>query len=125
MKTRRDVGHSSKKRRPISNMAPASGTVGARWTEPSDRKKLWVEGSGTFTRQQHRLSPGDKLNTERIPPGGTPGWSVFTLRAGKRLSENWTVTAAVENLTDLDYRAHGSGTNEPGTNFILAVEAKY
>jgi outer membrane receptor protein involved in Fe transport len=33
--------------------------------------------------------------------------------------------AAVENLTDEDYRIHGSGVNEPGRNFVLAMDARF
>ncbi len=34
-------------------------------------------------------------------------------------------TMAVENIADKDYRQHGSGQNEPGTNVILGVEARF
>ena len=35
------------------------------------------------------------------------------------------LTAALENLTDEDYRIHGSGTNEPGFNAVLGVTVKF
>jgi hemoglobin/transferrin/lactoferrin receptor protein len=114
----------SKEQRPLNNMPPASTTLGARWTDPL-RKGFWVEGIATFAKEQHRLSPGDKLNTERVPPRGTPGYHVYTLRAGAEVNRYLTWTAAVENLTNEDYRIHGSGQNEPGTNFVLAMEAKF
>jgi outer membrane receptor protein involved in Fe transport len=34
------------------------------------------------------------------------------------------VTGGIENLTDKEYRVHGSGLNEPGRNAIVAVEIK-
>jgi hemoglobin/transferrin/lactoferrin receptor protein len=36
-----------------------------------------------------------------------------------------TVIAAVENLTDEDYRIHGSGLNEPGRNFIIGADLRF
>ena len=64
----------------------------------------------------------DEADTQRIPPGGTPGYTVYTLRAGARLTDGLRVFAAVENVTDVDYRIHGSGQNEAGTNVILGAD---
>ncbi|MBI4230394.1 MAG: TonB-dependent receptor [Planctomycetes bacterium] len=114
----------SKDRRPFSQIPPASGTLAVRWTDPGE-STLWVEGSGTFSNRQRRLSPADLLNTERIPPRGTPGYAVWTVRCGRELASWCTLTAAVENLTNEDYRTHGSGSNEPGTNAVIALEARY
>jgi len=74
---------------------------------------------------QDRLSTRDRADTQRIPPGGTPGYQVLTLRGGRSLGDRWTISAAVENLTDEDYRVHGSGLNEPGRNFVAGVEARF
>jgi outer membrane receptor protein involved in Fe transport len=32
---------------------------------------------------------------------------------------------AIENLFDKSYRQHGSGINAPGTNVIVALEARF
>ncbi len=113
----------SKERRPMSKIPPASATVGGRFAPPEDL--FWIEGLVTMTRAQKRLSPADQLDTQRIPPEGTPGWTVYTLRAGRAIGRGVSLSAAVENITDVDYRTHGSGTNEPGTNILLAVDAKF
>ena len=55
------------------------------------------------------------------PPGGTPGWTVYNLHGGLDISRDLTVTLAVENITNKDYRIHGSGVNEAGTNFIASL----
>ena len=36
-----------------------------------------------------------------------------------------TVAAAVENVANRDYRQHGSGVNEPGTNVLLALDVRF
>lgn len=113
----------SKERRPMSKMPPASATLGGRFAPPDE--PFWVETLATMTRTQDRLSPADLLDNQRIPPQGTPGYTVYTLRIGRSIGRNVSVSAAVENVTDVDYRTHGSGTNEPGTNVILTADARF
>jgi outer membrane receptor protein involved in Fe transport len=47
------------------------------------------------------------------------------LRLTRRFGPKTEVFAAVENLTDTDYRIHGSGLNEPGRNLILSAAYRY
>jgi outer membrane receptor protein involved in Fe transport len=35
------------------------------------------------------------------------------------------LSLAVENLTDEDYRTHGSGVNEPGRNLVVALQTTF
>lgn len=114
---------SDTKERPISKMNPATAHFAVRWQEES--KGPWVEGLAMAVRRQDRLSPSDETDTQRIPPGGTPGYVVLTLRAGYPVCPKALLTVAVENLSDRDYRFHGSGTNEPGTNFIASVDVRF
>jgi len=46
---------------------------------------------------------------------------VVNLRSEWRMTSRATVSLALENLTDEDYRIHGSGVNEPGRNVIASV----
>jgi hemoglobin/transferrin/lactoferrin receptor protein len=97
--------------------------AGVRW-EPAD-SGWWVEGLVTIMDRQERLSSSDVGDTQRIPPGGTPGFTIYTLRGGYRFNEHVAATAMLENIGDHDYRWHGSGSNEPGINAILGIEATY
>ncbi len=110
-------------REPLSRLMPTTGRVSLRWDAPD--RRFWVEGLATLAETQDELSSRDISDTQRIPPGGTPGYAVYTLRGGWRADHGLTVTAALENLTDEDYRIHGSGVNEPGINFILGVEVRF
>lgn len=103
---------------PISRMMPNTGLLALRW-EPEE-KPYWAEVSCTMAARQDKLSSRDISDTQRIPPGGTPGYTVWTLRTGWRINDIITVSADIENLFDEDYRIHGSGINEPGRNFILS-----
>jgi len=108
---------------PISRLMPVTGQLGLRYDSPDQR--FWAEGLVTIAGDADRLSTRDKADTSRIPPGGTPGYEVFTVRGGWRATEHANLLLAFENLTDEDYRVHGSGQNEPGFNVVLGVEVQY
>ncbi len=110
-------------REPIDRMMPLTGQVGLRWNAPD--RDWWVEGVLTMAATQDKLSTRDAADTSRIPPGGTPGYAVFSLRSGYRFSSHFAITAAIENLTDENYRVHGSGVNEPGINLVLGGEVSF
>ena len=107
----------------LSRVMPTNGFIGAR-QELKDGQ-LWLEAILTVVGEGDRLNTRDSRDTQRIPPGGTPSYELATLRAGYWLKEKLLLTAAVENIFDEEYRAHGSGQNEPGTNFIFGAEYKF
>lgn len=107
----------------MSRISPLTGTLGVLWEEPS--KKYWAEVLLVAANNQDELSPGDKADTQRIPFGGTPGYVVYSLRGGTQITDNLSLCATVENITNKDYRIHGSGQNEPGTNFILSLDLRF
>jgi hemoglobin/transferrin/lactoferrin receptor protein len=51
----------------------------------------------------------------------SPSWYTFNFKALYPISERFTVTAGVENLTDQRYRPYSSGIVAPGRNLILAL----
>lgn len=102
----------------IDRLMPLTAQLGLRWDEEAGR--FWAEGLVIMADKADRLSTRDQGDTQRIPPGGTPGYAVVHLRAGWKASEKLRLTFAVENLFDKSYRVHGSGQNMPGTNFELS-----
>ncbi len=102
---------------------PTTGQVGVRWDDPQDR--FWAEGLCRWAEKADDLSTRDRNDTSRIPPGGTPSYVVGTVRFGWRVQENTTLTFAVENITNEDYRIHGSGLNEPGRNVVFGLEMTF
>ncbi|MBI5397337.1 MAG: TonB-dependent receptor [Verrucomicrobia bacterium] len=112
-----------KRREPISRLMPVTGQFSLRWEHPS--RRFWIEGVATVADRQDNLSTEDTRDTQRIPPDGTPGYAVGTLRAGWNITRDISVTAAVENLSDEDYRIHGSGLNEPGRNIVATFRARF
>jgi hemoglobin/transferrin/lactoferrin receptor protein len=111
-----------KKSEPFSRLMPLTGSMGLCW-DATDR--CWIETFAVMADKADKLSSGDKRDTTRIPPGGTPGYAVFSVRGGYQLSDQLNLTVACENIGDANYRVHGSGISEPGRNFILAAEFNF
>ena len=110
---------------PLDKIQPPTGILKLRWTHPS--KKCWVEAVTTAVgeKKYKDYSPSDKTDTQRIPPGGSPGYVIVSLRSGIRLSQSASLNLAVNNLTDKDYRVFGSGQNEPGINPVVSLEVNF
>ncbi|MDA3925437.1 MAG: TonB-dependent receptor [Kiritimatiellae bacterium] len=106
----------------IDRLMPLTGTLGLRWNA-TDR--CWIETFVAMADKADKLSTRDKSDTQRIPPGGTPGYAVFTLRGGCRITDQLNLSVACENIGDKNYRIHGSGLNESGRNFILAADYRF
>jgi hemoglobin/transferrin/lactoferrin receptor protein len=108
---------------PISRLVPFQGNAGVRW-EPAGQS-FWVDGFTRFAAEADRLSLRDESDTERIPPGGTPGWITLNVRSGWHVNEQVTLALALENILDEDYRVHGAGLNEPGRNLVASVDFRF
>ena len=111
-----------KTREPISRLLPLSAVTGVRWQPTATQ---WLEGYSRMACKQDKLSPDDKTDTQRIPPGGTPGYAVFGVRGGIEPAKNLSVIAGIDNIANTDYRIHGSGQNEPGTNFVVTMKYRF
>jgi hemoglobin/transferrin/lactoferrin receptor protein len=107
----------------ISRLMPPTAHLALRWESGNGR--CWIEASSDMAAKADKLSDRDKSDTQRIPPGGTPGYIVFNLNGGVKLNDIIALTAACENIADEDYRIHGSGVNEPGRNFELALNVTF
>lgn len=100
-------------------------TVLAALRRASADGRAWVEVGVKGVDKEDRLTVSDKADTQRIPPGGTPGYGVCHARAGWRATDALSLGLAVENLFDQDYRVHGSGSNEAGRNVILTASCTF
>ena len=105
---------------PLSRVQPLTGHVSLQW----NRGPRWAALALTHALRQDRLSEGDRGDTQRIPPGGTPAYTLLHLRAGWEVSENADFIVRLNNILDQAYRSHGSGTNEPGRHFTVSVRVK-
>lgn len=107
----------------VSRLAPLMGSIGLRWTHPS--QDYWLELRVFAADKADKLSVSDRRDTSRIPPGGTPGYYWVSLYAGWNVTENIKWTVALENLTNQVYRTHGSGVNEAGIGLVTSLEVSW
>ena len=54
-----------------------------------------------------------------------PAWYTINLKALYELSEQFNISAGIENISDQRYRPYSSGISGPGRNFLMAVTAKF
>lgn len=54
----------------------------------------------------------------------SPSWYTLNLKAMYGITEHFTLSAGLENITDQRYRPFSSGISAPGRNFILSLAIK-
>jgi hemoglobin/transferrin/lactoferrin receptor protein len=106
-------------------LPPATGMIGLRWQDPEGRARFEAFTLMAYHDDPSRYTEAEAANTSRIPPGGLPGYAVVGVRGSYAVTEDTTVSLAVENLNDVDYRIMDSGLQEPGTNAILTVASRF
>jgi outer membrane receptor protein involved in Fe transport len=55
----------------------------------------------------------------------TPGWASFGIRGNWQIARNQSLLVALNNLTDANYRMHGSGFDSAGINLSLAYRLDF
>lgn len=55
----------------------------------------------------------------------SPAWYTLNIKALYQITNNFSVSAGVENLTDQRYRPYSSGIAAAGRNFIIALRARF
>ena len=106
---------------PLSRILPLTVRTGLRYAPEGGR--FWAETYINMAESQDRLADTDTGN--RFPVNGTPGYAVYNLRGGYKLTDNTDLTFALENITDKEYRIHGSGINEPGRNLVFTLKHNF
>ncbi|NOT29529.1 MAG: TonB-dependent receptor [Planctomycetes bacterium] len=101
----------------LDKLMPFTAQLGTRWEDEQRWFEFVAQGAGGAD----KLSTADTLDTQRIPPGGTPGYVVFHARGGWRIGQHLALEVGLENLLDEDYRVHGSGLNRPGRSLIVGL----
>jgi len=109
---------------PMTRQLPLTGSIALRWS--SESETFWIESRILAAAKEDRITAADQAaDAQRIPTGGTPGYIVSSLRAGWQVTEKIDLTCAIENLTDQDYRNHGSGQNEAGFGAVIGARVSF
>jgi hemoglobin/transferrin/lactoferrin receptor protein len=108
---------------PMTKQLPLTGSLALRWT--SDTEAYWIEGRVLAATTEDRLNAADARDRQRIPTNGTPSYIVSSIRAGWQVNKHLDLNCALENITDQDYRNHGSGQNEAGFGVVLGARVSW
>ena len=108
---------------PLDRLMPLTGLAGVTF-EP-ESSPWWLQADVLAADKADRLSLRDQADTERVPPGGTPGYGILGLRGGVTVRDGLVLGLALENVFDRDYRIHGSGQNEPGRSLVFTGRVQF
>lgn len=100
---------------------PLNGRLSLRyqWTDDAS-----IEPYLLFAGKQDRLSLRD-VSDVRINPNGTSGWITANISADWAVNSVVTLSMALENLADRQYRVHGSGLDGVGRSLFLSVHTNW
>ena len=112
-------GQNLTRREPMRRIPPLFGRLALEFSP----KRWHFSAEYLFATKQFRLAQGDK-DDNRIPAGGTKGWSVLNLHTGYSRT-NWEIHFNALNLFNKDYRTHGSGVNGVGRSLWATVGLKW
>ena len=118
-----DTNNNDSVTEPMSRIMPFTTRFSLDWVPTNS--DFWARFNVIRANEANRLSNADQQDLERIPPGGTPAYTLVNLNSGWGLNEQLQLTVGVNNLFDKAYRSHGSGTNEPGRSFNLGITASF
>ncbi len=107
---------------PLSRLAPTMARIAVQYLPSAD---LTLEAALTVAGEQDQLSARDLADVQRIPPGGTPGYAVFDVSGRWQATSGLQVYLGIANIGDVDYRLHGSGSNEAGLSVNSGIEATF
>jgi hemoglobin/transferrin/lactoferrin receptor protein len=92
------------------------------------RMQLYAQYQGGRSHEQLAVGERRKVEIYALDENGNPfapSWYTLNLKVLHPLSDIFTISAGVENITDRRYRPYSSGISGAGRNFILSLTAKY
>jgi outer membrane receptor protein involved in Fe transport len=104
---------------PADRIPPAQAELGARY-QPWAGAEL--EAFAIIRAPQRRLNDPINIEDNRIPEGGTPGYTTFHARMKYRINAHVLTRLAFDNVTDRLALDHGSGFYRPGFSVTGGVE---
>jgi len=113
---------------PLRHAAPWFGMSGL--TYSADKLKLDLYASYSGEVSYENLPPeeqGKDYMYAKDEDGNpySPSWYTLNFKAMYQITDIFSVSGGVENLTDIRYRPYSSGITAPGRNFILSLRASF
>jgi len=108
---------------PLRHAAPWFGVFRLQYEQEAFRLELNAQYHSAFAFEDLPLTEQDKPYLYAADANGNPyapAWYTLDFRALYRVSETFTLSAGVENLTDQRYRPYSSGLAGAGRNVVLS-----
>jgi outer membrane receptor protein involved in Fe transport len=106
---------------PADRIPPFQGRLGLAY---QPRPWIWIEPYVRFAAEQDRLSQRD-IQDPRINPQGTPGWVTLGVRSQWTWNDHVDLVLEVRNITNANYREHGSGYQAAGAGVATSLEVTF
>jgi outer membrane receptor protein involved in Fe transport len=102
----------------MRRIPPLNGRFGLEYR----KSNFFVRSELLFASKQDRLAQGDK-DDNRIGKNGTAAWQIINIYSGYKYK--WlNINLSAQNLTNKDYRTHGSGINGVGRSLWLTLNVE-
>ncbi|MBV6656036.1 MAG: TonB-dependent receptor, partial [Mameliella sp.] len=113
---------------PLRHAAPWFGVLRLQYQEEAIQMELNFRYHSAFSHDELPESEKNKphiyaLNSEGLP--FTPAWYTLDFRALYHVSDTFSISGGVENLTNQRYRPYSSGLAGPGRNVVLSGRVNF
>lgn len=110
---------------PVRHVAPSFGNTHFVFQKGKWKIDAYAEYNGQLKANQIAPSEADKPWLYALDSNGdpfAPSWYTLNFTSQYKISDQWTTTVNLDNITDQRYRTYSSGIAAPGRNLILAVK---
>jgi hemoglobin/transferrin/lactoferrin receptor protein len=113
-------GTDSSPETPLDHIPPTYGKISAMYKQQQFKGEFFMLYSDSKRLQDYSLSGEDNIQYA-FADRGLPGWYTLNLRTLWQVNKFVQLQAAVENITDRNYRLFASGISAPGRNFVITL----
>jgi hemoglobin/transferrin/lactoferrin receptor protein len=113
---------------PLRHAAPWFGMSSLTYSAEKLKMDLYATYSGEVSYENLPPEEQDKDYMYAKDDNGnpySPSWYTFNFKVMYQITDIFSISGGVENLTDVRYRPYSSGITSPGRNFILALRASF
>ncbi len=113
---------------PLRHAAPFFGIAGLNFSADRLRLDLYCAYSAEVSYEDLPPEEQGKDYMYALDDNGnpySPSWYTLNFKAMYQITDIFSVSGGVENLTDIRYRPYSSGITAPGRNFILSLKASF
>jgi len=113
---------------PSRHAAPVFGSARLTYSAEKLNMQIYAVYSGKKTFEELPVEEQGKTELYAIDSDGnpwSPSWYTLNFKAMYQLTDNFSLSSGLENITDQRYRPYSSGIAAPGRNFIISVRAAF